>query len=359
MSNIEIIREEYIKNKAIYTSLEKITSGLISTLLSNEGLTIHSLTSRCKTEKSLMGKIARPDKNYKSINDLTDIFGLRITTYFSDHVDLISKLIEREFKIDDVNSIDKRKAIEPDRFGYMSLHLVVEHSDLRTNLPEYQKFKGIKFEIQIRTILQHAWTEIEHDIGYKSREQVPINLRRKFSRLSGLLELADEEFLSIRKNISEYKSELKESIKLTPESVSLDLDSLESFVRETELISKIEMQFSSIFECKILEPKRDMLSRFLGYVNMIGINSIQQLIDAYRECEEIIIPFLQKWLTYDGEKRNHDKIHKGISLLYVFYIILAKRNDDEIFNKFINSIQFDSKINIKTKLLDVYSSIQK
>lgn len=358
MSNIELIREEYIQNKAIYTSLEKITSGLISTLLTNEGLTIHSLTSRCKTEKSLMGKIVRPDKNYNSINDLTDIFGLRITTYFSDHVDLISNLIEREFKIDDLNSIDKRKAIEPDRFGYMSLHLVVEHSDLRTNLPEYHKFKGIKFEIQIRTILQHAWAEIEHDIGYKSREQVPINLRRKFSRLSGLLELADEEFLSIRKNISEYKSELKESIKSMPESVSLDLDSLESFVCETDIISNIEMKFSSVFDCQLLDPKRDMLSRFLGYINIIGINSIQQLIDAYKEHEDIMIPFLQKWLIYDGEKRNHDKIHKGISLLYICYITVAKRNNDFLFDKFIKNIPFESKSNIKTKILDVYSSIK-
>jgi putative GTP pyrophosphokinase len=358
MSNIEHIKEEFLKNKSIYISLEKITNGLISTLISNEGLLIHSLTSRSKTEKSLMGKINRPDKNYSSINDLTDIFGLRITTYFSDHVDLISNLIEREFKVDTINSIDKRKAIEPDRFGYMSLHLVVEHSDLRTNLPEYQKFKGIKFEIQIRTILQHAWAEIEHDIGYKSSEQVPINLRRKFSRLSGLLELADDEFLSIRKEIHQYKTDLPETIKSTPEAVSLDIESLESFVRESELISKIEIQFCSVFKSRLVNSDIDMLRGFLSHLNVLGINSIQQLIDVYTERFEIIIPFLKKWLSYD-ERKTYSKIYKGISLLYICYIIVAERNDDELFAKFINNAPFMNKSTLKSRILDVYADVQK
>lgn len=359
MDNVDSIKEEYINDKAIYVSLEKVTNGLISTLISNEGLEIHSITSRCKTESSLTGKISRPEKNYQCLKDLTDIVGLRITTYFSDHVDLISDLIEREFVIDVGNSIDKRKAIEPDRFGYMSLHLVVEHSKTRTVLPEYEKFKGIKFEIQIRTILQHAWAEIEHDIGYKSSAQVPMNLRRRFSRLSGLLELADEEFLGIRNEITNYKHDLIDSIKLTPSSVTLDLDSIESFILSNDLVDNIENEFTLLFGCPLVKTNRETLSRFLLQINSLGINTIEELINSYEECKDYMIPFLELWLPMDdGSIPPFDNINRGISLLYVCYITLGLRNDAELFSKFMNSTKITAKLEVKNKIIEIFKDLQ-
>lgn len=53
MKDSDEIIKEYNRDKAIYDSLEKVTNGLISTLLSNESIDVHSITSRCKTEKSL------------------------------------------------------------------------------------------------------------------------------------------------------------------------------------------------------------------------------------------------------------------------------------------------------------------
>jgi hypothetical protein len=61
-------------------------------------------------------------------------------------------------------------------------------------LVEYSTHTGVQFEVQIRSTLQHAWAEIEHDRGYKSEVEVARAVRRRFSRLAGLLELADYEF---------------------------------------------------------------------------------------------------------------------------------------------------------------------
>jgi ppGpp synthetase/RelA/SpoT-type nucleotidyltranferase len=96
------------------------------------------------------------------------------------------------------NTIDKRKTLSPNVFGYLSVHYVVSFDKNRLKKKAFADYKDIRFEIQIRSILQHAWAEIEHDLGYKSEIEVPDEIRRKFSRLAGLLEIADSEFISLR-----------------------------------------------------------------------------------------------------------------------------------------------------------------
>jgi ppGpp synthetase/RelA/SpoT-type nucleotidyltranferase len=70
--------------------------------------------------------------------------------------------------------------------------------------------------------LQHAWAEIEHDLGYKTALGVPRNVRRQFSRLAGLLEIADTEFASIRDRLSSYERDLPGLIEQSPDEVLLD-----------------------------------------------------------------------------------------------------------------------------------------
>ncbi|TMR94372.1 GTP pyrophosphokinase [Nonomuraea basaltis] len=117
--------------------------------------------------------------------------------------------------------MDKRKALDPDRFGYLSLHYVASLDTRRAELAEYKRFANNGFEIQIRSILQHAWAEIEHDLGYKSRLGVPSTTRRRFSRLAGLLELADAEFVSIRDELRLYEKRVESDLANQPGRPSL------------------------------------------------------------------------------------------------------------------------------------------
>ncbi|WP_299572726.1 hypothetical protein [uncultured Shewanella sp.] len=356
MHSSESFRTQFLSKLKIYNSLEQVTNGLLSTLISNKGFEIHSITSRVKTESSLVGKVTRAGKNYKDLNEITDVVGIRITTYFSDHVDLISELISNEFKVDEENSIDKRQAISPDRFGYMSLHMVVEHSTKRTKLPEYKTFKGLRFEVQIRTILQHAWAEIEHDIGYKSKSQVPHALRRRFSRLSGLLELADEEFFAIRNEIEGYKSNLESNITENPSAVLLDLDSLESFVNTNTDVISLEKDLSQIFNAELVESNRDSLSSSLNYFNALGIKTIEELKGKYQQTIPYIPKFLEHWLD---DERNFGEVMKGISLLYVAYVYLGINDESHLYDKFLSNINFgeDTKVKIPEKIKETMASI--
>ena len=71
----------------------------------------------------------------------------------------------------------------------------------------------MRCEIQVSTILQDAWAEIEHDIVYKSPEDIPFRLRRRFACLAGLLEIADREFESLRQDEMVVRQAVQSRIK--------------------------------------------------------------------------------------------------------------------------------------------------
>ena len=112
--------------------------GMINVLLEQQGIIVHSVTSRVKQKASVLRKLQRPDKD-RHISELTDLLGVRIITYFPDEVDKAAKLVEREFCVDPDNSVDKRSILDPDRFGYLSLHYVLTLNEKRSELAEYQK----------------------------------------------------------------------------------------------------------------------------------------------------------------------------------------------------------------------------
>lgn len=139
-----------------YEAFKQELEHLITRLLNENNIRVHSISSRLKDETSLRRKIDKTSDKYSSLDDITDIVGLRVITYFNDEVDAVAKLIEQEFDIDSPNSVDKRALLDPDRFGYLSFHYVVSLNSTRCELTEYRKFSSLKAEIQIRSILQHG-----------------------------------------------------------------------------------------------------------------------------------------------------------------------------------------------------------
>jgi len=142
VSKEEILRE-FDEKESIYKSFSLSMESLITALLLSSGIKVHSISPRVKEKESLSKKIDKKNK-YTSLEEITDIVGLRIITHYSDGVDLIAGLVQKEFQVDVANSIDKRAALDPDRFGYLSLHFVVS---LNTNFirPLNLKFKFVLF----------------------------------------------------------------------------------------------------------------------------------------------------------------------------------------------------------------------
>ena len=114
------ILKEYDNKREILENLDKSLETLINSLLKQKGIKAHQIQTRVKNRDSLEKKILAKQK-YEFLDDITDIVGIRIITYFEDEVDKVAKVVEEEFDIDRENSVDKRE-IDTDRFGYRSLY---------------------------------------------------------------------------------------------------------------------------------------------------------------------------------------------------------------------------------------------
>lgn len=171
-------------------------------------------------------------KDYKNpLEDIEDICGVRIVCYYQSDVEKIKNIIDAEFDV--IDNFKKEEKLEFDQFGYRSTHFIIKIKKQWLNAPNYRSLENLKAELQIRTVLMHAWAEIEHKLAYKSESQIPKEFRRKLSRISAKLEESDEQFEDIKNQIESNKATLINSANLHEEfdtSVEFNLDTLQAFL---------------------------------------------------------------------------------------------------------------------------------
>jgi len=277
------------------------------------------------------------------------VLGLRIITYFSDHVDTISSLIEREFAVDEENSVDKRAVLDPDRFGYLSTHYVVSIGGQREALSEWAPFRGLKFEIQIRSILQHSWAEIEHDLGYKSAISIPKDVRRRFSRLAGLLELADAEFASIRNQLADYEQNALEIV-TAGEDIEINRDSISALVTEEPAIVALDQHIAALLNAELLPLENYYAEARSDELLQMGYRTVLEFVRAIAGQEGWIARFAAAWMLddHDAPESDHSpnfdpssstwsSVPQGIGLLYAYrHLLLLRASEDAILDEFFD-----------------------
>ena len=171
---------------------------MVREIIDEAGINYLTVEGRAKAVASFAGKAMRflqvqPDGD--PLVGITDQVGVRVITYVQSDIDAVAALLAEQFAILDDRDMGRETASEG-RFGYASRHLLVSLD--RGEDAAYVPLRCAS--IQLRTVLQHAWAEFEHDIRYKGTvppEQVP-DLDRRFTLAAGLLELADREFTTIR-----------------------------------------------------------------------------------------------------------------------------------------------------------------
>ncbi len=156
--------------------------------------------------------LIKSDENNSKIGDyLTDLIGIRAVCYYSDEVYEIRRRLKKYFR--EIEITDKSNLLEKtdDKFGYKSLHLQLVLKNRLEDVAEAHRFMNVTFELQIRTVIQDAWSVLDHKIKYKN--SIPQNLKRRINRLSALFEIADDEFLNIQKEISQQERKINSRLK--------------------------------------------------------------------------------------------------------------------------------------------------
>lgn len=291
MKNDEVFNFDEHKKNAIeiykplfplYERYSESIRSLLATCIKEKSLKIHSIEARAKSIDSFSIKSITPSeenpeqpKYPNPIKNITDLSGIRVITFFLDTISKIEKIIEEQFLL--VEKKDKSlELIQNDKFGYQSFHYLVRLNSARCSLPEYKEFKDLIAEIQVRTILQHSWAEIEHDIEYKSDSTMPSLIRRRFASLASLIEIADREFEAIHIEDEKINNVDKKNIKNGYlERVSISGKSLKAYLDERMGSDGRLSFFSYEFEAESLIK--------------IGFKNIRQIDDCTKEYDGNIL----------------------------------------------------------------------
>lgn len=199
----QAVREYAEGHPATVTATEEYVT-LVTGLLDDAGINYLTVTGRTKGVASFAAKAARTRDGVPVFTDplrqITDQIGVRVITYVLSDVTAVADLLADELTVLDDRDMGQETANEG-RFGYASRHLLVEPGPgIGADRPA---LAGRHASVQVRTVLQHAWAEFEHEVRYKGTvpEEHGADLDRRFTLAAGLLELADREFSTIRERL--------------------------------------------------------------------------------------------------------------------------------------------------------------
>lgn len=189
---------------------------------------------RPKALSSFAEKVQRKIYKYDyPLKQITDLCGARVITQTSDQIKAMCRFIEENFMIDRANSLDVSERLKPTEFGYRSVHYIVsfQSKEFQTPYgvvpiaPELIDPVPLKAEIQVRTLLEHAWADFAHDTVYKSSFSVPVRLQREFASLAASLERTDTSFSRIKDELKSYSEHYDTYMK--PEKIRDEMEKLE------------------------------------------------------------------------------------------------------------------------------------
>lgn len=278
-----MILEEYDQQLPLFRRLERIVQITLQDILDSNGLMVTAVNTRIKTRESLAGKLELKGYKYHSISDITDILGSRIITLYTDDVDRIAAMVEQVFDIDWENSVDKRRLHNTDSFGYNSVHYICRLPKTLVDEPNWPQLNETRFELQLRTTLQHAWASLDHDIGYKTGVEIPHVYTRQINRLAGMLEMVDDEFSRIRTEITDYRRRVQQLVQNGKlDDVQLDGDTFRSYL-EVGPFDILNRRIAAINQAEIQEvPLTGYLRVFIA-LGCKTLGDVDRLRQQYTE----------------------------------------------------------------------------
>lgn len=196
--DIKQIAEEWKVDEPKYKELGGLVSSFLKSTIT-ECEILPEISERTKELLSIVKKIKKKRRekgreNYSYI-DLNDKLGVRIICTFQEEMEPIDKYLEKYF---DIKNVERKK----ENLDVKTLDYISNHYDacIKPSVKQFSKhshLQNIVFEIQVRTLNQHAWANTAHSLSYKQEADIPPSLMRKVYRLLSLYEIADDEFSAV------------------------------------------------------------------------------------------------------------------------------------------------------------------
>ena len=266
--------DAFKKVQHIYTAYSKIIEGLLKAAAKKMGISA-IVSSRVKGILNFAEKIIRKKKLYKDpVNQLTDLCGARVIVNNQDDILPVCDFIRDNFDIDEANSEDVVDRLGESKFGYRSVHFIVSlKSELKDSLllpvsraagidisetmldtllehwrndasTKDDVYHGPRFkaEIQVRTLIQHAWAESAHDQIYKNDFNMPESLKRDSNRTAAILEAADASFAKTSRDVAAYQTYY--GAYMDPEKMKNEIQKLEAIFQFDETNKRLAGQIA-------------------------------------------------------------------------------------------------------------------
>lgn len=279
----EELLQQYRNRLPVFERLERLAFIHLNNALDSQGICVNSIEHRIKAEKSLIGKLELKGAKYHSLDDVTDILGIRIITYYTDDVDKVAAIVKGTFDVDWQESVDKRRLHTLNSFGYNSLHYICRLPKSVIDDPDMPELNEYRFELQMRTALQHVWSTIEHDTGYKGGVKMPDIYRRQFSRLAGMLELIDDEFSRLRTTLNDYRRQIQSFVLSGQlDDVPLDSDTFKSYLK-VKPFNRLNQRIAAANQAEIMPVSLLPFIPVLESFQMQTLGDVQRFVDANAE----------------------------------------------------------------------------
>lgn len=287
-----------------FENLSTSVENIIKSLLVKEGVDFLSVTSRTKSIDGCLEKIDR--KSYQNPESrMTDISGVRVILFFESDIKKVSNILENAFRVDADNSLDQDSLLSANQMGYRSVHYVCDVGPMREELPEFEALAGLKFEVQIRTVLQHAWAELAHDRQYKFAGTLPRHLERKLYLYAGMLEVADKGFSELSADIDAYAQKVSIGTESGDLSFEINSVSVDEFVNG--------WANKSGYPLRKLSSGHDGINELLGEIRDFGVNSLDDLAntipDNYTKIAKLhrehstVLGLVRHWMMISDPER--------------------------------------------------------
>jgi len=295
----------YVEARERYERLTQHVEKQLKELLKTHDIPYVLLTARTKSLDSFRAKVQR--KRYANpTKQVTDISGARIVVYVESDVHRVGKLLKSEFRVHPQRSPDKGEELGIDKVGYRSKHFVCDLGDRIAISEDLRDYAGLLFEIQVRSILQHAWAEIAWG-PYKLSGMLPTHIERELNLCAGRLESVDRDFTRIVKALHRYGSKVIAAIDSEHDDlISINSVSVEYFFKARQEKYK-ELVAMGIEEIKWWYPwvMTDVISELLVF----GLKTIRELDALLTQAFMVAFSKFVKSCDYASLLRNAMMYH--------------------------------------------------